>query len=53
MLPNPDDGRPSPVDVIVAGAGYVGLAVAVALKTARPSLAVAVVDAAPAEAWRR
>ncbi|WP_315926212.1 ubiquinone biosynthesis hydroxylase [Mesorhizobium sp. SP-1A] len=41
------------LDVLIAGAGYVGLAAAVSLKQARPSLAVAVVDAAPAEAWRR
>ncbi|EHH04357.1 2-octaprenyl-6-methoxyphenyl hydroxylase, partial [Mesorhizobium amorphae CCNWGS0123] len=41
------------LDVLVAGAGYVGLASAVALKQARPSLAVAVVDAAPAGVWQR
>ena len=42
-----------PLDVLVAGAGYVGLATAVSLKQARPSLGVAVVDAAPAGAWER
>ncbi len=41
------------LDVLVAGAGYVGLAAAVSLKQARPSLAVAVVDAAPPGAWQR
>lgn len=41
------------LDVLVAGAGYVGLAAAVSLKQARPSLAVAVVDAAPAGSWQR
>jgi len=41
------------LDVLVAGAGYVGLATAVSLKQARPSLAVAVVDAAPAGTWER
>ncbi|MBN9275617.1 MAG: ubiquinone biosynthesis hydroxylase [Mesorhizobium sp.] len=41
------------LDVLVAGAGYVGLAAAVSLKAARPSLSVAVVDAAPAGAWRK
>jgi 2-octaprenyl-6-methoxyphenol hydroxylase len=41
------------LDVLVAGAGYVGLAAAVSLKAARPSLSVAVVDAAPADAWRK
>ncbi|MER8395609.1 ubiquinone biosynthesis hydroxylase [Mesorhizobium sp. M1340] len=41
------------LDVLVAGAGYVGLAAAVSLKQARPSLAVAVADAAPAGVWRK
>ncbi len=40
------------LDVLVAGAGYVGLAAAVAIKQARPSLGIAVVDAAPAGVWR-
>ena len=42
-----------PFDVLVAGAGYVGLATAVSLKHARPGLSVAVVDAAPEDAWRK
>jgi len=42
-----------PLDVLVAGAGYVGLATAVSLKQARPSLAVAIVDAAPPGVWER
>jgi 2-octaprenyl-6-methoxyphenol hydroxylase len=42
-----------PLDVLVAGAGYVGLATAVSLKQARPNLAVAVVDAAPAGLWQK
>lgn len=41
------------LDVLVAGAGYVGLAAAVAMRAARPSLKVALVDAAPAGAWQR
>lgn len=41
------------VDVLVAGAGYVGLAVAVSIKSARPSLAVSIVDAAPPGVWQR
>ncbi|BCH13986.1 MAG: ubiquinone biosynthesis hydroxylase [Mesorhizobium sp.] len=41
------------LDILVAGAGYVGLAAAVSLKQARPSLAVAVVDAAPAGIWQK
>jgi 2-octaprenyl-6-methoxyphenol hydroxylase len=43
----------APLDVLVAGAGYVGLATAVSLKQARPSLGVAVVDAAPAGVWEK
>jgi len=42
-----------PLDVLVAGAGYVGLATAVSLKQARPNLAVAIVDAAPAGVWEK
>ena len=45
--------KPAALDVLVAGAGYVGLAAAVSLKQARPSLAVAVVDAAPAGVWEK
>jgi 2-octaprenyl-6-methoxyphenol hydroxylase len=46
-----DDG--SGADVLVVGAGYVGLATAVAIRLARPSLRVIVVDAAPEDTWRR
>lgn len=42
-----------PLDILVAGAGYVGLATAVSLKQARPTLAIAVVDAAPAGVWEK
>jgi len=42
-----------PLDILVAGAGYVGLATAVSIKQARPHLRIAVVDAAPAGAWER
>jgi 2-octaprenyl-6-methoxyphenol hydroxylase len=41
------------LDILVAGAGYVGLTAAVALKQARPSLTVAVVDAAPEGVWQK
>src|SRR5690606_41217809 len=41
------------VDVVIAGAGYLGLATAVAIREARPSLSVAIVDAAPPGAWQR
>lgn len=40
-------------DVVIAGAGYVGLATAVAMRAARPSLAIAVVDAAPEGIWKK
>ena len=41
------------VDILIAGAGYVGLSLAVALKRAAPHLAVRIVDAAPEGAWKR
>ncbi|MDF1608239.1 ubiquinone biosynthesis hydroxylase [Hoeflea sp. YIM 152468] len=41
------------LDVLVCGAGYVGLSAAVAIKLAAPSLAIAVIDAAPPEVWRK
>lgn len=41
------------VDVLIAGAGQVGLAVAVAIASARPSLEILVIDAAPEDAWQR
>ena len=41
------------VDIVVAGAGYVGMAAAVAIKSAAPRLDVRVVDAAPAQVWRK
>ncbi|UXN65264.1 ubiquinone biosynthesis hydroxylase [Phyllobacterium sp. A18/5-2] len=39
-------------DIVIAGAGYVGLATAVALKSSAPHLGVTVIDAAPAGVWR-
>lgn len=45
--PNPS------TDILIAGAGYVGMAVAVSIKSARPSLSVTIVDAAPSGAWQR
>lgn len=41
------------LDILVCGAGYVGLSAALAIKVAAPSLDVAVIDAAPAEVWRK
>lgn len=40
-------------DILVCGAGYVGLSAALAIKVAAPSLDIAVIDAAPAEVWRK
>ncbi|WP_377294395.1 ubiquinone biosynthesis hydroxylase [Rhizobium sp. SG2393] len=41
------------IDLLVAGGGYVGLALALSVKTAAPHLSVTVVDAAPEGAWKR
>lgn len=43
---------PDSTDIIIAGAGYVGMATAVALKSSAPHLAITVIDAAPAGVWR-
>ncbi|KRB62820.1 2-octaprenyl-6-methoxyphenyl hydroxylase [Rhizobium sp. Root708] len=40
-------------DMLVVGAGYVGLSAAVAVKQAAPHLNVAIVEAAPAGAWEK
>ena len=40
-------------DVVVAGAGYVGLATAVAIADAAPSLKIVIVDAAPEGVWQK
>ena len=39
------------LDILVAGGGYVGLSLAVAVKKAAPHLAVEVVDGAPEHVW--
>ncbi len=41
------------LDVLIAGAGYVGLATAVSIRQAQPSLTVAIVDAAPEGVWQK
>lgn len=41
------------VDILIAGAGYVGLATAVSICRAQPGLKVALVDAAPEGVWQR
>ena len=40
-------------DILIAGAGYVGLSLAVALKRGAPHLSIRVVDAAPDGVWRK
>ncbi|SKA25964.1 ubiquinone biosynthesis hydroxylase [Consotaella salsifontis] len=40
-------------DIVIAGAGYVGLTVAVAIAEAAPGLSVRVVDAAPEGVWTK
>lgn len=40
-------------DILIAGAGYVGLATGVAIASARPSLTITIVDAAPAGVWQK
>jgi 2-octaprenyl-6-methoxyphenol hydroxylase len=52
-MANSMDGTRAALDVLVTGAGYVGLAVAVSLKSSRPGLAVGIVDAAPAGVWQK
>ncbi|WP_246318842.1 ubiquinone biosynthesis hydroxylase [Peteryoungia desertarenae] len=41
------------LDLLVVGGGYVGLSVAVAIKQAAPHMAIEVVEAAPAEVWKK
>ncbi len=41
------------IDILVAGAGYVGLTTAVAIKQAAPHLSVTIVDAAPEGVWEK
>lgn len=41
------------LDVVVAGGGYVGLAVAVAIRQAAPHLEVTVLEAAPEHVWQK
>ena len=41
------------IDICVAGGGYVGLSMAVAVKAAAPHLQISVFDAAPAGVWEK
>lgn len=40
------------VDVVIAGGAYVGLSLAVAIKTAAPHLDVVIIDASPRGSWK-
>ena len=53
MSEHVEQGGETGIDLLVVGAGYVGLATAVAVKLARPSLRIIVMDAAPEGAWER
>lgn len=41
------------LDILVGGGGYVGLSVAVSIKKSAPHLSVTVIDAAPADVWKK
>lgn len=41
------------LDVVIAGGGYVGLSVAVAVKQAAPHLQVEVIEASPEDVWKK
>lgn len=47
------EGTPGRCDVLVAGAGYVGLATALSIARGAPDLAVTVADAAPEGVWEK
>lgn len=40
-------------DMVIVGGGYVGLAVAVAVKQGAPHLSIEVIEAAPKDAWKK
>lgn len=41
------------IDILIAGGGYVGLSLAVSIKTSAPHLDVTVIDGAPEESWKK
>ncbi len=47
------DGSKRMIDVLIAGGGYVGLSLTVAIKSAAPHLSVTLVDGAPEGVWRK
>jgi len=53
MSRKPKKPNPENADIIVAGAGYVGLAAAVAIAQGAPDLKIIVFDGAPAGMWEK
>jgi 2-octaprenyl-6-methoxyphenol hydroxylase len=51
--PEGNQAQGAPFDIVIVGAGYVGLATAVSIASARPSLKIVIVDAAPADVWKK
>jgi 2-octaprenyl-6-methoxyphenol hydroxylase len=52
-MKRPKETAPPHFDCFVAGGGYVGLCVALAIRDAAPGLVVAVCDPAPPQAWAK
>ncbi|MEM9677701.1 MAG: ubiquinone biosynthesis hydroxylase [Pseudomonadota bacterium] len=52
-MTNPPNHQRTVRDAVVAGGGYVGLCVAVAIKTASPHLNISLIDGAPEDAIQR
>ena len=44
---------PNTQDIVIAGAGYVGLVTALAIKNAAPDLSITIADAAPKDIWKK
>ena len=53
MSETASEPRPERVDIVIAGAGYVGLTTAVAIADAAPQLKILLVDAAPEGVWKK
>ncbi|MEL6736549.1 MAG: hypothetical protein AAFO98_11885, partial [Pseudomonadota bacterium] len=52
-MTNPPNHQRTVRDAVVAGGGYVGLCVAVAIKTASPHLNISLIDGAPEDAIQK